>query len=335
VTAALGHPAWAPALLAAPLAALALLALDRLRARRLAAALGPRAPALSPEVGEGRRALRRGLFALGLLLAILAALRPAFGAPVPEVAPRGADVVLCLDVSRSMLAQDVAPDRLSAAKREAKALAARAVGDRLALVLYAGEARPFVALTHDAAAFAELVDLADPLEVLRGGSDLGAALEVVEALLASGRSERATVVVLSDGEDRGGRAVDAARRLAARGVPVHAIGFGTALGGKVVVETEAGPAFLRDAAGNEVVTALDAAALARVAEAGGGTYADAGPSEGALVSLYERRVLPLERTWAAAEGLRRREDRYQWPLLAAFLLLLADLGLGDRRRRRR
>ena len=244
------------------------------------------------------------------------------------------DVVVCLDVSRSMLAKDVSPDRLTRARAEIRALAETAKGDRLGLVVFAGEARVLVPLTRDLRSFAELADQADPTSVRRGGTDLGAALEAARAAFAGREGAAQAVVVLTDGEDLEGRGLAAARELRDRGVPVHAVGFGTPLGSKIAVPTEAGEAFLRDRAGTEVVSALDAGTLRRLAESTGGTYVDAAARPRPLVDLYLDRILPTARAVLAAEGRPRREDRYQGPLLAALLLWSAGLALSDRRRRR-
>lgn len=281
-----------PLLLVAPAAWLLLVRADRARVRRVAPALGPRVP-LAP-----RRFLP---LAAGLLLALVAALGPAWGAAESEV--RGADIVICLDVSRSMLARDAEPDRLSRAKGEIKALAEAAKGDRLGLVAFAGEARAMVPLTEDMTSFSELLDLADPTSVGKGGTDLGAALEAALEILGG---RQGAVLLFTDGEDLGGRGLAAARLLAERGVAVHCVGLGTELGSKIA--TEGG--FLRDRSGAEVVSALDASGLRAIAEATGGTFGGRAPA------------IPVARRAPSPE---RRENRYQWFLGGAVILWLLDL----------
>jgi Ca-activated chloride channel family protein len=288
-----------PLLLLAPAAWLALSAADRARARRLGVALGPRFPA-------GRRRFR--LVAAGLLLALVALLNPAWGAAAGEL--EGADLVVCLDVSRSMLARDEDPDRLTRAKEEIRALSRRATGDRLGLVVFAGEARAMVPLTGDMASYLELLDLADPTSVGKGGTDLGAALEAALDLL---QGRPGAVFLLTDGEDLDGRGLAAARLLGERGVAVHCVGLGTELGSKIA--TEGG--FVRDRAGGDVVSAMDAKGLKAIAAATGGTYGSHVPD----LSAARR-----------AGRSERRESRYQWPLAAAVALWLLDVALAGRRR---
>jgi len=286
-----------PLLLVAPAAWLLLVAADRIRGRKLAGALGPRVP------------VRRSRFALGvagLLLALVAILGPAWGAAKGDI--EGTDIVLCLDVSRSMLAADVEPDRLTRAKRDIRALAEAAKGDRLGLVVFAGEARAMVPLTEDMASFLELLDLADPTSVGRGGTDLGAALETALDVLG-GRP--GSVILFTDGEDLGGRGLAEAKLLKERGVVVHCVGLGTELGSKIT----AGDGFLRDRSGAEVISAMDEKGLRAIAEATGGTFGREAPD----ISVTRRRGRS-----------ERRENRFQWPLAGALLLWLLDL---SRRRR--
>lgn len=280
-----------------PLAWLLLARAERARARRAQHALGPRVP-LKPR--------RFALAIAGLLLAVVAILGPAWGFAASDV--KGADVVLCLDVSRSMLARDVEPDRLSRAKSDIRALAADAKGDRLGLVIFAGEARVLVPLTEDMASFGELLDLADETAVGRGGTDLGAALE---AALGALGGRQGAIVLFTDGEDLGGRGLAAAKLLAERGITVHCVGVGTELGSKIAT----GGGFVRAPSGEDVVSALDAAGLSAIARATGGKFGDHPPS----ISVARR-----------ASASDRRENRYQWFLAPGLLLWLFDLA---RRRR--
>lgn len=325
-------PAVAPALVAAPLVWFAIRARDRARARRLERTVGPRAPVLA-DVDARRRATRAALGASAVLFAVLAAMQPLWGDGNRLVQARGADLVVCLDVSQSMLATDVPPSRLAAAKREIKALAQHAAGDRVALVLFAGETRLAAPLTNDVESFCEIADLADPLAVARGGTDLGAALEAALAALEGAAGDHSAVILVTDGEDLGGRGQRAAEACKARKVAVHCAGFGSAGGSKVPVAGDAGTAFLRDRGGAEVVSALDPDALRRIAEATGGeAVVDAGARPGSLSDLYDRRVRPMARKALEAERRRDRKNGFQAPLFLAFAAWVMGLGLSDRRR---
>jgi Ca-activated chloride channel family protein len=314
-------PEYLPLLLAAPLLGCALWALGRARWRRLALVVGPRTPLLA-DASRPRRRLKLGLFTGAVLLALLAFLQPVWGEATRTVEQRGVDIVVGLDVSRSMLARDIEPSRLERAHRDIRALAERPERDRLGLVLFAGEAVLDVPLTRDKHSFAARVAHADPLSVGRGGTDLGAALSTALEALSGSTGEHEVIVLLTDGEDLEERGLRVAEECRARGITVHCIGLGTARGGKIPFEG----GFLEDRAGNEVVSMLDPTTLRRVAEATGGDYSSS------LPALYEERIRPMARKAFLAEERRARENRFQWPLFLAFLLWILDLCVGDRRR---
>ncbi|MBI3845165.1 MAG: VWA domain-containing protein [Planctomycetes bacterium] len=325
-------PGALPILALAPLAWVALLVLDRARSRGVARVLGERGRSLAPEPTGGRRHLRSSIVAAGLLLALVAVLQPVWGEGSRRVEQRGVDVVVCLDVSRSMLARDVTPSRLERARSEILALADRARGDRLGLVAFAGEARRIVPLTQDMDSFAERVSLVDPLSVGRGGTDLGAALEAALGALQGSSGEHEVIVVITDGEDLAERGLRVAEQCKQKKITVHCVGVGSAVGSKIPVEGERGEVFLRDRSGNEVVSAMDSTSLRRIAEATGGEFVDGSGSPGSLVDLYEAHIAPMAQKTFEAEERRERKNRFQWPLLAAFLLWIVELSLNDRTR---
>jgi Ca-activated chloride channel family protein len=321
---------WAlPLLAAAPLAWWGMTLASRRAARRRAAFLGPRAERIAPTAAPRRAAGRRLAWALALLLATFALVGPLGPERAEALERHGVDLVVCLDVSRSMLAQDVAPSRLGFAQAEIAALAARATQDRLGLVVYAGEARAAVPLTADRASLATVASLADPSSVTRGGTDLGAALDAALALLEAGAEAPKVIVVVSDGEDHVGRGREAAERARARGVRVFSLGLGTARGAKIAVPGEGGPTFLKDTTGRDVLTALDPAALEGVAASGGGAYATA-DAAGALSRLHDEHVRPLAARAESEARRATRTDLFWLPLLPALLLGCLACWLGGR-----
>jgi Ca-activated chloride channel homolog len=324
-------PAALPVLLLAPLVALALVVIDRRRWRRLLELAGPRALSLSPDLSLAARRWRNALLAAGLLLALVAVLQPQWGAAEASSGERGIDVVVCLDVSRSMLAADMPPSRLERAKREVRALADRARGDRLGLVVFAGEPRLVVPLTEDVATFLELLGEVDPQSVERGGTDLGAALEAALEALPADHPESEAIVLVTDGEDLAGGGRRAAEACRARGVAVHAVGMGSSMGSKIPVE--GGSQFLRDRDGRDVLSAMDSTSLRAIAAAAGGEFVDASASPQPLVLLHDRRLRAMPRRPRGGDDRRETPNRFQWPLAAAVGLWLLEACLGDRRPR--
>lgn len=323
--------AWPAALLAA-LAGCGVLALERVRARRLTRLLGERAAELAAEVAPTVRRARAILAAGALFLGGLALLQPGWGADESPQGGGSADLLLVLDVSRSMLARDVAPDRLSRAQAEIEDLVAVARGDRIGLVVFAGAARLLIPLTEDLPSFERLLELARPGVLPQGGTNLGAAVDVALQALGDARGEHEAIVLLTDGEDLAAEGRAAAARARARGVAVHCIGFGTGGGGRISVPGGNGETFLRDAAGREVVSALDADGLRAIADATGGMYLEAGAESGAMARLHRERLGPLAGRRSSGAAAPLLAPRFQWFLLAAFVCCWLELLLRERRR---
>lgn len=299
------------------------------RERALSKLLGTRAAAHDQRNPQAER-IRRGLFCGGLLFAALATMRPSLGEEALPVGQDGIDVVVCVDVSRSMLAGDVQPSRLSRAQEELRALARRARGDRFALVAFAGEARLISPLTTDLGSFVDLARDLTPSTVELGGTDLQAALSsAFDALPEVPDSPPRAILLITDGEDHGGRGLATAELLRDQGLSVHCFGLGTERGSRIAVPTRGADGrlserFLRSN-GDEVVTTLDASGLHKIAASTGGGYADLDTSRQPLVTLYEDSIRPTARRAARDETNPTLRDRFQWPLGIALLLLLIEL----------
>jgi Ca-activated chloride channel family protein len=326
IAATLLAPWWWPALAVLPLLAFVVQRGESARALRRERQFGRRHEALLGAPVHG--ALRMACAWLATALVLVALLRPVWGEAPGE--PAGPDVVVCLDVSRSMLARDVPPNRLGAAQRELEALAGAPGGGRLGLVAFAGEARLVAPLSADFASVAAIGATLDPSFARVGGSDLGAAIDVAAAALQRAGSAMGSIVVLTDGEDFAQRGRDAAQRARTAGLVVHCAGFGSASGSKIVVDSAAGETFLRDGAGHEVVSALDRDSLAAVAAAGGGTFVADG--RGALLTLHETELRPRALAAALADPRLEPAHRFQWPLLAALLVWMLRSVMPERRR---
>ncbi|MBX3463778.1 MAG: VWA domain-containing protein [Planctomycetes bacterium] len=295
--------------------------------RRLEAALGPRAEALAGRPAHGALRGLAAVLAAGLGGVVL--LQPAWG--LAGGVPAGADVILCLDASRSMAARDVLPSRWQAAQRQIAALADGALGARLGLVVFAGEARLAVPLTGDVAAVAELAAALAPGAVERGGTDPGAAIDLALQALQRSGATRGSIVVLGDGEDFAGDGPAAAARARAAGAVVHCLGFGREAASKIVVETAAGQEFLRAANGQDVLTRLERAQLDAVARAGGGRSAVAA-ADGDLRRWFREEMAPRAVAAAVHAGAAEPAHGYAAFLCAAILCWMLRTCLPERRR---
>ena len=279
---------------------------------------------LTVGVSYPRQILKRVLFAVAVVLVLVTLARPQVGFIEEEARASGLDIVVCFDVSRSMLASDVAPNRLARAKLAAYDLAGIARSDRLALVPFAGNAFLQVPLALDDEAFLQSVRALDTDVIPEQGTALADALK--EALNAFGKDSTGAraVVILTDGEDHEEGAVEAARAAAKDGVRIFTIGVGTAQGALLQAPDPYGnPIFVKDADGNAVKSRLNEPALKQLAEAGGGFYL---PLQGrrTLQTLYDRGLAPLPKTEFKAGRAREWIERFQWPLGVAILLLMVE-----------
>ncbi len=323
--------------LLAAVAALAVVGAAGLWRRRaaLARAAGRLGPRLAPEANLTRPATRLSLALLGLACLAGALARPQSGAR-SEVARRiGLDLVIALDVSRSMLARDVRPDRLSRAKLEIGGLLDGLAGDRVGIVVFAADAFVQCPLTTDLAAAKLFLRAAEPDAIPRQGTDFGNALLASrDSLAGSERGPRSRVVLLvSDGEDHEGGAARAAAALAASGIRVFALAVGTREGAPIPASGEDDGGWKKDRSGALVVSHADEAALAEIAARGGGEVFDVSSAVRGLVA-FRSALDRMERSELEARVTVAYEDRYAALAFPALLLLLASLLVKEARPRR-
>lgn len=329
IAVAFAEPAWLALLVLVPV----WIWLDAARRAHGASAIdswiGPRRERLAPPAPVAARLRNaRAAGAAAVALLVLALARPQWGEPSRRSGAPGADVVLCLDVSRSMRARDVAPDRAAAVRTMVRRYCSGSVGDRAALVLFAGSASLRVPSTTDLASLSQIADAADELDVEKGGTDLAAALDA--AALALVGAQGGAVVLLTDGEDRDGRGLAAAQRLSASGVVVHVVAIGGERGARIPVVEQGREDYLRDATGTVVETAPDRAALQAIATTGGGAFVSVEDDvSDALLQLRRGSIADIVTAGAVARGDLAPPDRFS--LLLALAAAAALVGAALRR----
>ena len=269
--------------------------------------------------------LKNALFGLALVLLALAIADPRRALPAEVEEGRGADIVLALDVSASMWAGDVSPSRLE----QARLLALRAVsaleGHRIGLVLFAGDAFAQLPLTTDYEAARVLLQQAGPEFIAQGGTDLGLALEASMRLFESGASAGRAVVLISDGEDHEGQALERAQAARAAGIRLFTVAVGKPEGAAV---RRPDGALLRDEAGVPVYSRPNLALLRQLAQAGGGRFFDAAQAN--TVSLLATECDTLQKAALTLQAEPRYVYYFVWFALATWLLLVLEQVLGWR-----
>lgn len=323
------RPVWLHALWLLPLGAALFWWAEQRRRALVSRLVAPKLRALlAGNTSPARRLFRSAcvLGALGLLVVALAG--PQLGYDTLEVPHRGRDVIIAMDVSRSMLAADVAPSRLQRAKLLAEDLVSELGGDRLGLVAFAGSAFLQAPLTLDHGAVLAAVDELDTELIPKGGTNLAAAIAACDEAFGKAEGFSRAIVIISDGEELDADGLAAARQAAAAGVRIFTVGVGSEEGSEIPL----GPGeFVRDPAGKIVQSRLDARRMKEIAELTGGFYTPL--DDDAARRLAVDGIGKMKEVEMSASASRRPIERYQWPLAAAIALLFLQALVGERRRR--
>ncbi len=282
-----------------------------------------------------RRRVRAVLMIAALMLLVVAGARPQLGARMARVERRGVDVLFAVDTSRSMLARDVSPDRLTAAKDAVRALIGRMDGDRVGIVAFAGDAFLYCPLTIDYGAALMFLDAMDTSVVGDPGTGLADAIRQAARGFEAAEHSYRHLVILSDGEDHEGGAVDAAREAHEAGVTIHVVGVGGTAGEPIPEINSEGQVVghKRDQDGHVILSRLNEEALRAIAKAGGGIYVTA--ADGTIP--VQRIFSELQRAEGRIVGsyqFTEYHERYQVPLGLAIVLIAIHAVMGDVRRRK-
>lgn len=277
------------------------------------------------------------LMRLGLALVVVAMAGPQYGTRMEEVRSEGIDVVVAMDVSNSMACMDLKPDRMEVARRAMARLIDKLQGDRLGIVVFAGEAYVQLPLTTDRAAAKLFLNTINTSSVGTQGTAIGAAIELAQASFGEEATGSRAIIVITDGENHEDDAEGAASRASEAGIVVHTVGMGTPQGGPIPVRRQdKGSGFRKDRQGNTVVTRMDEAMLQRIAAAGGGAYVRATERSSGMEALVDELRALKSGGGTSTTGYRytAHEHQFQYPLAAGILLIALSFTFHDRRRAR-
>lgn len=281
-----------------------------------------------------RKAILRSIILLGFFaFGILALARPQWGAKLETVRRHGVDIIVALDTSYSMNAEDVSPSRLERAKSEIRSFIGKLKGDRIGLVIFAGAAVVQCPLTLDYAAANLFLDAVNTELIPEPGTALAAAIETATSAFSSKERKYKVLVIVTDGEDLQGQVDSAVEKGKEAGLIIYTVGVGTTEGRPIPVRDEKGEVadYRRDSEGQVVVSRLDERTLAQIALETGGRYYRATPAERELDAIYDE-ISNLEKKELESRVLQNFEDRFQFPLAVAIILLAAEAWISDRRK---
>ncbi len=309
--------------------ALALVYLYGFHRRRVALEVFARSEVLRhlvASVQRGRQYLRAALVLAAVALIAVGAARPQWGAEAQQITRRGIDLVVLLDLSKSMLAEDVRPNRLERAKIDLKEMLDSLRGDRIALVGFAGRAEIRCPLTFDYGFFAHILDDLEVGSVALGGTSIAEAIHKGLECFQDEFPNHKAMLLITDGEDHEEFVREAIARARERNVRIFAAGIGDSREGRRIPITDAdgNRRYLRDSQGQFVWTKLDSALLQEAALATGGVYIPIGTGAADLAEIYRDHVDTLEKKELEGYKEERYKDRYQWFLGLAVLLLMIE-----------
>ena len=324
------NPAYLWLLLLVPLIPVAYAIAMALRRRRVRA-FGDEelVEALMPSRSAARGWWKTVLFTLAFAFFVIGLSRPLIGAKLAERETKGAEIMICLDVSNSMLAQDYTPDRLSRAKLAISKLVDKLKDDRIGLVVFAGTSFVQLPITTDYVSAKMFLNTIDTRSVPVQGTAIGEAM-MTAARSFSAQSERSrAIIVITDGENHEDDPVEAARQIAETGIRIYTIGVGSQRGQPI----PEGGSLMKDRNGEIVVSRLDEDTLREIAKAGKGTYVHAGKDEFGLEPIVEE-INKFEDERFNSVVFEEYDEQYMYFLGIALFLLVIEMLIGDRRSKR-
>ncbi len=286
---------------------------------------------LTINVSNTRRRIKNILVLTAVAACFVALARPQYGEEWREVRQKGIDILIAVDTSRSMLTQDIRPNRLERAKLAIKDFVGRLKGDRVGLMPFAGTSFLMCPLTTDYSAFTASLDALGPDSIPYGGTDIAGVINAAGALL-SNEANHKILILVTDGEDLKGEALQAAKNAAAQNMTIYTIGVGTPEGELIPdLKGGGGKSFIKDASGNFVRSRLDAIALTKIAEITGGLYVPLGNMGQGFTTIYREKLKLVPKEEHNERMQRHPIDRFYWPLALAIILLALDFVISGRK----
>ncbi len=288
---------------------------------------------LSASASLERRMIKASFVVVAALFLILALARPQWGAKLETVTRRGVDVIVAVDTSLSMLAEDVKPNRMAQARAAVGSFMDLLRGDRVGLVAFAGTSYVACPLTLDYTAARMFVDVLDVDLIPVQGTAIADAIQTATAAFRPGERRYKVLVLITDGEDHEGNVAAAAGAAAAEGITIYTVGVGSPGGEPIPLRNARGDiiGYKEDREHRKVTSRLGETDLETVAMATGGRYFRSTPEGLELHRVYEE-ISRMDQRTLSGRTMSAYEERYQFPLGTAILFLLVEAALGERRR---
>jgi Ca-activated chloride channel homolog len=287
---------------------------------------------LMPFASSSRPAFKFLILMLALALFIIGAAQPQFGSKLKKVQREGVEIIIALDVSNSMMAEDIQPNRLERSKRAISRLVDRLRDDKIGLVVFAGEAYTQLPITTDYNSAKLFLEAVTVDIVPRQGTAIGAAINLAIRSFTPGGLANKAIIVITDGENHEDDPITAAQEAVKNGIVVHTIGMGLPQGSPIPVSRGGQTDYMRDRNGNVVVTRLDELMLEQIADAGKGIYVRANNAQTGLNVLFDE-INKLEKQEIESLVYSEYDDQFQYFFAIGLLLLFLEFFILERKNR--
>lgn len=286
---------------------------------------------LMPSASNSRPIWKFSILMLVLAFMIIGLARPQYGAKLQKIKRKGVEIIIALDVSNSMMAEDIQPNRLERAKRAISRLTDQLNNDKLGLVVFAGDAYTQIPITTDYTSAKLFLSSINTNAVPKQGTAIGAAIELAKKSFTPESKTSKAIIVITDGENHEDDAIGAATTAKEEDIIVHTIGMGLPQGGPIPVNNAYGQTdFRRDKDGQVIVTKLDEKMLQEIAAAGGGKYVRANNTEVGINSIYEE-INNMEKSELESRVYSDYNDQFFYFFIVALVLLVLEFLLMERK----
>jgi Ca-activated chloride channel homolog len=288
---------------------------------------------LVPELSKSRPLLKIILQLIAFSAGIIMLSRPQFGSRIEDVKKQGVEVIIALDVSNSMMAEDIQPDRLTRAKQAISRLVDNLNNDKIGLIVFAGDAYTQIPVTTDYVSAKMFLSTINPDMVPKQGTAIGAAISLGIKSFSPGEGKSKAMIIITDGENHEDDPVAVAEEASKAGIVIHTIGIGSTDGVPVPVLTNGRKEYLKDSDGNTVITKLDEDILKKIAISTNGNYVRASNSNIGLDEIYSQ-IKNMKKQELESTMYTEYNDQFQIFAAIALILLLADFIIMERKNRR-
>jgi Ca-activated chloride channel family protein len=288
---------------------------------------------LMPEMSGSRPVVKFIILIIALGSCIIMLARPQFGSKIEEVKKQGVEVIIALDVSNSMMAEDIQPNRLVRAKQAISRLVDNLDNDRIGLIVFAGDAYTQIPVTTDYVSAKMFLSTITPDMVPKQGTAIGAAIHLGIRSFSPGEGKSKAMIIITDGENHEDDPVAAAEEASKAGIVIHTIGIGSPQGVPVPLTTGGRQDYLKDNEGNTVITKLEEETLKKISAETGGTYIRASSSSIGLEEIFKD-IRKMKKEELESKMFTEYNDQFQFFAAIALLLILLELIIMDRKNRK-